>query len=61
MVDYLKIVYDENTRPYTAYPEKLMHYLFNSFQAIAPLMAQVFGVLFSLGCYSVKNGLIPPY
>ena len=32
MTDYLKIVYDEKTRPYTGYPEKLMHYLFNSFE-----------------------------
>jgi SAM-dependent methyltransferase len=31
MSDYLKIVYDENTRPYTEYPEKLIHYLFNAF------------------------------
>jgi len=29
--DYLKIVYDEGARPYTEYPEKLIHYLFNAF------------------------------
>jgi SAM-dependent methyltransferase len=32
MSDYLKIVYDEDARPYTEYPEKLMYYLFNAFQ-----------------------------
>lgn len=31
MSDYLKIVYDEGARPYTEYPEKLIHYLFNAF------------------------------
>jgi ubiquinone/menaquinone biosynthesis C-methylase UbiE len=31
MSDYLKVIYDENTRPYTEYPEKLIHYLFNAF------------------------------
>jgi SAM-dependent methyltransferase len=32
MSDYLNIVYDEKARPYTEYPEKLIHYLFNAFQ-----------------------------
>ena len=32
MTDYLKIVYDEAIRPYTSYPQKLVNYLFNSFQ-----------------------------
>lgn len=32
MSDYLKIVYNEKTRPYTEYPKKLIHYLFNVFQ-----------------------------
>lgn len=32
MSDYLKIVYNEKTLPYTEYPEKLIHYLFNTFQ-----------------------------
>lgn len=32
MSDYLKIVYDKTTRPYTEYPEKLIYYLFNVFQ-----------------------------
>jgi len=32
MSDYLKIVYDEDARPYTEYPEKLMYYLFNVFE-----------------------------
>lgn len=31
MSDYLKIVYNENARPYTNYPEKLIYYLFNAF------------------------------
>jgi SAM-dependent methyltransferase len=30
--DYLNIVYDKKVRPYTEYPEKLMNYLFNTFQ-----------------------------
>jgi len=30
--DYLNIIYDENARPYTKYPEKLISYLFNAFQ-----------------------------
>ena len=32
MSDYLNIVYDKKVRPYTEYPEKLMNYLFNTFQ-----------------------------
>ena len=32
MNDYLNVVYDERTRPYSEYPEKLIHYLFNAFQ-----------------------------
>lgn len=32
MSDYLKIVYNEGTRPYTEYPEKLIYYLFNAFE-----------------------------
>lgn len=32
MSDYLNIVYDEKSRPYTNYPEKLMYYLFNAFE-----------------------------
>jgi SAM-dependent methyltransferase len=30
--DYLKIIYSEDARPYTEYPEKLMYYLFNTFE-----------------------------
>ena len=32
MSDYLKVVYDEKTHPYTEYPEKLCQYLFKTFQ-----------------------------
>ena len=32
MNDYLNIVYDKKTRPYTEYPDKLINYLFNTFQ-----------------------------
>lgn len=32
MADYLKVVYDEKSHPYTSYPEKLVAYLFQSFQ-----------------------------
>lgn len=32
MSDYLKVVYDEKTHPYTEYPEKLCHYLFKTFK-----------------------------
>ena len=32
MSDYLKIVYDEKTKPYTEYPQKLISYLFNIFK-----------------------------
>jgi len=31
MGDYLSVVYDEGARPYTDYPAKLCHYLFQSF------------------------------
>jgi len=31
MGDYLSVVYDEGSRPYTDYPAKLCHYLFQSF------------------------------
>ncbi|MFT6435889.1 MAG: ubiquinone/menaquinone biosynthesis C-methylase UbiE [Candidatus Azotimanducaceae bacterium] len=31
MRDYLKVVYDEVTRPYTEYPRKLVHHLCNAF------------------------------
>ena len=37
MSDYLKVVYDEKTRPYTEYPGKLCHYLFQTFK-MAPGM-----------------------
>jgi len=30
--DYLKVVYDENTRPYTEYPQKLIDYIINAFR-----------------------------
>ncbi|TGL59750.1 class I SAM-dependent methyltransferase [Leptospira ognonensis] len=32
MADYLKVVYDEKSHPYTNYPEQLVSYLFQSFQ-----------------------------
>lgn len=35
MSDYLRVVYDTNTRPYTNYPQKLISYLFNVFQLSA--------------------------
>ena len=31
MADYLSVVYNEKTRPYTAYPEQLCNYLFQAF------------------------------
>ena len=31
MNDYLNVVYDANTRPYTEYPQKLVSYLFDAF------------------------------
>ena len=35
MSDYLKVVYDEKTHPYTEYPKNLCHYLFKTFQMSA--------------------------
>lgn len=32
MADYLKVVYDEKSHPYTKYPEQLVAYLFQSFE-----------------------------
>lgn len=32
MGDYLDVIYNEEARPYTTYPEKLAQYLFHSFQ-----------------------------
>ena len=32
MASYLSVVYDEEARPYTDYPEQLIHYLFQSFE-----------------------------
>ena len=31
MADYLKVVYDEDVRPYTDYPSKLIKYLFDRY------------------------------
>ena len=44
MSDYLKVVYDEKTHPYTEYPEKLCHYLFKTFQMSAGMK------FFEVGC-----------
>ena len=44
MNDYLKVVYAREVRPYTEYPEKLVHYLFNSFNM------KKGGVLLEPGC-----------
>jgi cyclopropane fatty-acyl-phospholipid synthase-like methyltransferase len=32
MADYLSVVYDEGSHPYTDYPSKLCAYLFQAFQ-----------------------------